>query len=511
MIPNLFNRFFSISLVITFLNIVSCNNTNNSMGMWRQKQNYNFKSNNPLQRNINTFVCEICNITIFNNEDNRQRHLKSKKHLKKVQENENNKNCFCEICNIANFSSEYQRQEHLKGKKHLKKVQLNKHPIKVSQIQLMNRCKICGKDYTDEQYQNHTSSNKHKRKYELLKSNNLTNPLFRSINDAKRTQELLGIDLTNIKALNKNGQTPFDYACKKGTLDVVEQYICHMSNYINIKLSASSPLHYACIREDDDARIAMLLIKLGADIEAKNTNKLTPLQEAFKAGNIRMVDSLIKCNADITIKDRDKRTLLHNASDCKNEELMQLIFKATKEKLDLESKGKYGMTPFQVACGYKNISYLKILLDNGANINVKIDKKTPLIYAVELKNLEMMKLLLENYISTEEMHYDKTPLDIAINLLNDAEVVKSLLMYGAKIEMSTTKNHSKMIRKMRNKKMRTYFKKYSSLRNRALENTNLILDGYCKHVNNNFKIKYFITDKIYDIFKLYIELAFCKT
>ena len=95
---------------------------------------------------------------------------------------------------------------------------------------------------------------------------------------------------TDIK--NKEGQTALMIAVSKGYSDLVD-----------------------------------LLIKKGANVNAKDNNDKTPLMFAASSGNIKIVQALLKKKADINAKDKDGKTALYYAKKAKHTEITNLLTK----------------------------------------------------------------------------------------------------------------------------------------------------------------------------------------
>lgn len=126
--------------------------------------------------------------------------------------------------------------------------------------------------------------------------------------------------------------------------------------------SRSTPLHTA-----KDDLIAGLLVDSGANVDCVNKNGETPLLLALKANDLARVECLVHRNADVNAVDPtegglgDKLTLLH---------------RAIYDKVD--------------------ISIVKCLLENKANVNVRSEKRKLLAPLHLVSNVDQCKLLIKH-------------------------------------------------------------------------------------------------------------------
>ncbi|EDQ84869.1 uncharacterized protein MONBRDRAFT_12449 [Monosiga brevicollis MX1] len=70
----------------------------------------------------------------------------------------------------------------------------------------------------------------------------------------------------------------------------------------------TTTLHKAC--SSGRVEVVEMLLKLGVDIEAKDTNGTTPLHSACRFGRAEVVKKLLKCGADVKVKDTNGKTPL---------------------------------------------------------------------------------------------------------------------------------------------------------------------------------------------------------
>ena len=61
----------------------------------------------------------------------------------------------------------------------------------------------------------------------------------------------------------------------------------------------------------NDLKTAQACLANGADINAVNSNKETPLYVATVKGNLQMVELLVQKGADVNVKNADSKSVLH--------------------------------------------------------------------------------------------------------------------------------------------------------------------------------------------------------
>ncbi len=124
------------------------------------------------------------------------------------------------------------------------------------------------------------------------------------------------------------------------------------------------------------ANVVRLLIQRGAEVNALDRVKGTPLLPAAEAGSIEIVTELLKAGADVDVQNRSKRSALLLAARKGHLEVVKILIDA-KAKLDL--KDKDGMTPLLAAAKQAHSEMVAMLLEKGASIRaVTKQKETPL-------------------------------------------------------------------------------------------------------------------------------------
>ena len=106
----------------------------------------------------------------------------------------------------------------------------------------------------------------------------------------------------NVDFKNKDGQTALHLAVRKCKPIVVQTLLGFGAN---VQLFASSdmqtPLHIASKVLTNGERVAEMLIKSGADVNAQDAAGETPAHVAVRHGNMKVLDFLLGENADPTL------------------------------------------------------------------------------------------------------------------------------------------------------------------------------------------------------------------
>lgn len=134
-----------------------------------------------------------------------------------------------------------------------------------------------------------------------------------------------------------------------------------------------------------DRGVVEVLIKHGADVNAKSNYGFTALMEAAGRGHTEIVDALIKSGADVNAKDNDGWTALMEAANAKVAELL------IKHGADVNAKENDGETALMWAY---NAEVAEVLIKHGADVNAKSNYgRTALMIATQEGHKEVAELL----------------------------------------------------------------------------------------------------------------------
>ncbi len=178
-----------------------------------------------------------------------------------------------------------------------------------------------------------------------------------------------------VNAVNAKKETALLIACQYNHLSVVK-YL-HEELKADIELPdqwGNTPLMWACSVHAIET--VEYLIKIGANIEAKNDREETPIIKG--ATNIKTVQLLVKAGADIKHKDKYGFSAIHSAIFV---EVVQYLVEHGANINDITSD-KFSV--LLIACEAGNVEIAKYAVKVGADINIQdgFDYFTPLMYAV---------------------------------------------------------------------------------------------------------------------------------
>ncbi len=242
--------------------------------------------------------------------------------------------------------------------------------------------------------------------------------------------------------MDNKGFSPLHVAVAKGESRIVEFLLDQGAN-IDISTSkmpmfALSPLHFAVIKENKE--IIKLLINRGADINYYPHDGLyfyaPPLLNAVVQGNYEIARILLENGAKVDGAPELPATPLDFAYQVGFEDMVSLL-----KKYGGNRKVETNQYPLLGAVLKGDIDKIKNLINKGANVNDRPDtfpyiERTPLHFAAKTGNLEIIEILLDNGADVNIRSFEgTTPVYNAVKHGHN-EAIKLLYRHGANLDLA---------------------------------------------------------------------------
>lgn len=130
----------------------------------------------------------------------------------------------------------------------------------------------------------------------------------------------------------------------------------------------NTSLMYTVMKETENMDVMKILLENGAETNCKNLNCTTALEIAIRNNNVSAINELIKFGADVNSCDKYGRTPLFITVARSNKKL-EIASILIKNNADINLQANFN-TPLTLACKYLIFDVIKLLVENGANLNL---------------------------------------------------------------------------------------------------------------------------------------------
>ena len=233
---------------------------------------------------------------------------------------------------------------------------------------------------------------------------------------------------------NEAGITALIYSCVEGFIDIVKLVLRYDAD-VNIRDNfGMTALRHSCRIENADINIVKLLLKHDADVDVQNNDGGTALVFAIVQDRLDIAKLLLQHGANPNIHDNKGRTPLIYKSAKGHLDMVKLLLQHGADPNVVYDRG---MTALAAAVGNNHIDIVNELLQHGADPNLYgVINNAPFapLYMYMVTSKEIAKLLLDNGadVNMQERVRRSTPLMYAAGT-GELEIVELYLQYGAHV------------------------------------------------------------------------------
>nr|XP_039268134.1 transient receptor potential cation channel subfamily A member 1 homolog isoform X2 [Styela clava] len=234
-------------------------------------------------------------------------------------------------------------------------------------------------------------------------------------------------------------ETCLHLAVLSNNIDIVQLLMRHGADVNAKNSSMASPLFVAA--QYNAHTIVKYLLEHGANVDMKDNDFFTPLLVASKHGHLETITHLLDHHADITETDKDDKTCIIWAAEEDRTDALSILLQSPKGRALIEERDRYNNTALHMASSKGHVNAVKFLLQYKAPADIKNDD--------DRTTLHMAALNGNDLIIPELIARDRTILNAGDEDANAAlhlaamggnlKCVEILIQLGANIEMRNAK------------------------------------------------------------------------
>jgi ankyrin repeat protein len=234
-----------------------------------------------------------------------------------------------------------------------------------------------------------------------------------NFDDVEEIVSLLVKGGADVNSQDRTGRAPLHIASMEGRLYATRVLLTHQATVDITDAEINTPLHLVAVESPTNFKdIVDLLLRNGANIEAKNKAGATPLHRAAFYGNTSLAEFLLDKGASINVTESSGWTPLHHAVVSGHSDLVKLFL---ARGADINAKGILGATPLHEAVIRNQKAIVVQLLANNPSVDAQAQNgATPLHLAAVNNFAEIISLLLAKGAGVNSRNGSgETPLHLA--------------------------------------------------------------------------------------------------
>ncbi|KAL5094904.1 hypothetical protein Trisim1_003512 [Trichoderma cf. simile WF8] len=248
-------------------------------------------------------------------------------------------------------------------------------------------------------------------------------------------QQLLRLPQVEVNARGYRDLTPLQVACKKGYDGITEILLDAGADIEILSDDGRTPLLHA-VQEQMESTVKLLTTR-GANVNFIHLGT-TALHTAAQMGYSAIFEYLLKGGADIHAgAETAAGTPLHAA--CTMIDGNPMIQRLIDLGAVIDETNEEGQTPLHIASLYGKPANLKLLINNGANIEARDGRsRTPVLFmSFEEQRKECLRALIKHGADVNVADHDgRTPLYLAAGDETLEDFVPELLEAGAAVDVA---------------------------------------------------------------------------
>lgn len=240
---------------------------------------------------------------------------------------------------------------------------------------------------------------------------------------------------SDIDERTAQGLTPLALAARRGQIEAVDHLLTHnaaLTPTDNVR--GFTPLHEAA--EHQHAAVLRRLLRAGADPDARNQWRQTPLwQAAWQAwhDNTQIARLLVAFGAEIDLPDDKGHTPLHMAARSGHTPLVAYLL---DQGAAINHPSDRGRTPLYQAVVANARPAARLLLQHGADPNVSIEGWTPLRLALHEQRYRLADMLVEAGANGYERYAAEARVQQGRQLLEQTRFEQAIVAFDKAIAMA---------------------------------------------------------------------------